>query len=210
MTKTTRHNPKFWNNIAEKYAKQPIADEAAYQRKLKVTRAHMHPQMRVLEFGCGTGTTAVKHAPYVEHITAVDISAQMLKIGDERAKKAGVDNIDFIEADFDSFTAADQSFDMILAMSILHLLEDMPGAIQKTHNMLKPGGFFISSTACLKEFPFYIRWAIPIMQLIGKAPFVNAFSTDELRREIEATGFEILELWAPGKTKSVFIVAQKC
>ena len=65
---------KFWDKIAEKYAKRPIADEAAYQRKLAVTRDYFRPDMEVLEFGCGTGTTAINHAPYVKHIRATDIS----------------------------------------------------------------------------------------------------------------------------------------
>ena len=54
---------KFWNKVAAGYAKQPIADEAADQRKLKVTQEYLQPSMNVLEFGCGTGSTAIVHAP---------------------------------------------------------------------------------------------------------------------------------------------------
>ena len=36
--------------------------------------------MRIVEFGCGTGTTAVHHTPHVQHIDAIDISAKMLEI----------------------------------------------------------------------------------------------------------------------------------
>jgi cyclopropane fatty-acyl-phospholipid synthase-like methyltransferase len=57
---------KFWDRIAERYSKQPVADEAAYQKKLQVTREYFRPDMEVLEFGCGTGSTAIAHAPYVE------------------------------------------------------------------------------------------------------------------------------------------------
>ncbi len=45
---------KFWDKIAESYSKQPIADEAAYEKKLQVTREYFHPDMEVLEIGCGT------------------------------------------------------------------------------------------------------------------------------------------------------------
>ena len=54
---------KFWDKIAERYSRRPIADEAAYHRKLQVTREYFHPDMQVLEFGCGTGSTAIEHAP---------------------------------------------------------------------------------------------------------------------------------------------------
>lgn len=57
---------KFWDRMANKYARQPIADEAAYQHKLDVTRQHFTPQSKVLEFGCGTGSTALLHAPHVK------------------------------------------------------------------------------------------------------------------------------------------------
>ena len=63
---------RFWDKIAERYSKQPVADESAYQKKLKVTREHFRPDMEVLEFGCGTGSTAIAHAPYVKHIQAID------------------------------------------------------------------------------------------------------------------------------------------
>ena len=71
---------KFWDKIAEKYAKQPIADEASYQKKLQVTQEYFTPEMEVLEFGCGTGSTAIIHAPYVKQIRAIDISENMIAI----------------------------------------------------------------------------------------------------------------------------------
>ncbi|MEM9266349.1 MAG: SAM-dependent methyltransferase, partial [Cyanobacteria bacterium P01_F01_bin.13] len=42
---------KFWNKVAAGYSRQPIADEAAYQKKLQVTREYFQPSMEVLEFG---------------------------------------------------------------------------------------------------------------------------------------------------------------
>ena len=73
----------FWDRIADRYSKQPIADQDAYQRKLDVTRTYFRPDMDVLELGCGTGGTAILHAPYVRHVRAVDISARMLEIARE-------------------------------------------------------------------------------------------------------------------------------
>lgn len=55
----------FWDRTADKYAATPIADEASYQVKLAETRRRMRSDMNVLEFGCGTGSTALLHAPHV-------------------------------------------------------------------------------------------------------------------------------------------------
>ncbi len=81
---------KFWDRIAERYSKQPVADEASYQKKLQVTREYLHPDMHLLEFGCGTGSTAIAHAPYVEHIQAIDISSRMIEIAQGRADARGI------------------------------------------------------------------------------------------------------------------------
>ncbi len=86
---------KFWDKIAERYSKQPIADEAAYQKKLEVTREYFRPDMEVLEFGCGTGSTAINHAPYVKHIHAIDISSKMIEIAQGKADAEKVTNVTF-------------------------------------------------------------------------------------------------------------------
>ena len=81
---------KFWDRIAKRYEKKPVGDEAAYQRKLATTREYFRPSMEVLEIGCGTGSTAIAHAPYVAHIRATDISEKMIEIAKGKATEAGV------------------------------------------------------------------------------------------------------------------------
>ena len=76
MTQT----PRIWNWIAKRYAKSPVKNEIVYQKKLQVTQEYFKPNMKVLEFGCGTGSTAIAHASYVNHILAADFSENMLEI----------------------------------------------------------------------------------------------------------------------------------
>ena len=75
---------------AKGYAKRPVTDETAYQRKLKLTQDYLSPDMEVLELGCGTGTTALFHAPFVKHITGIDISRNMLEIARAKAESGNV------------------------------------------------------------------------------------------------------------------------
>ncbi|MEX1057775.1 MAG: class I SAM-dependent methyltransferase [Natronospirillum sp.] len=105
------HTAKFWDKMAERYAKRPVSDEAAYQKKLHVTQEYFNPDMEVLELGCGTGSTAIYHAPKVKHIQAVDISTKMLSIAEQKATAAGCDNITFTPSAIDSFTVAENTFD---------------------------------------------------------------------------------------------------
>ncbi len=60
---------KFWDKMADKYAKKPVPNEEVYQIKKDLTREYFTPDSKVFEFGCGTGTTAISHAPFVKHVT---------------------------------------------------------------------------------------------------------------------------------------------
>ena len=200
---------RFWDRIAERYARKPVADEAAYQRKLEVTRGYLRPEMEILEFGCGTGSTALVHAPQVKHILAIDISAKMIEIARGKAEAAGVENVSFEQATIDHFSAPEGRFDAVLGLSILHLLEDKAAVIAKVHRMLKPGGVFVSSTACLGDTMKWFKLVGLLGAALGLIPKVAVFRVKDLEDSLTAAGFEIDHQWQPGKGKAVFIVAKK-
>jgi ubiquinone/menaquinone biosynthesis C-methylase UbiE len=200
---------RFWDNQAERYAAQPIADEAAYRTKLQVTRQHLRPDMQLLEFGCGTGGTAIAHAPNVAHIRAIDFSERMLDIAREKARKAGISNISFERAEIGSLAVADGSYDMVLGLSILHLLKDVDLVIGKVFRMLRPGGLFVSSTACLGETMAFFKYLGPVGRALGMLPQLNVMTADELVGKFETAGFRIAHRWQPGRNKAVFVIAQR-
>jgi len=200
---------RFWDRIADRYARRPVADEASYQKKLAITRGLLRPDMEVLEFGCGSGSTAIAHAPHVRHIQAIDISAAMLDIARGKAAAAGVANITFEQAGIDDYDVADGSYDMVLGLSILHLLADRDAAIAKVHRMLKRGGLFVTSTTCLGDTMRWMKALAPIGRAVGLMPLVKVFTAKELAASLTGAGFAIEENWQPGKGKAVFIVARK-
>jgi ubiquinone/menaquinone biosynthesis C-methylase UbiE len=204
------HQPnKFWDKIAESYAKKPVPDEEAYQKKLKVTRGYLRPDMEVLEFGCRTGSTAITHAPYVRHIQAIDISSKMIEIAGGKAEAGNLKNVTFNQSDIGEFSVPDQTFDAVLGLSILHLVETKEEIISKVHKMLKPGGIFVTSTACLGDTMKFFKVVAPIGRFFGLMPLVKVFTTKELENSLTNAGFEIDHQWRPGKSKAVFIVAKK-
>ncbi len=199
---------RFWDKLAERYASQPIADEAAYQRKLQITRDYLRPDMDVLEFGCGTGGTAILHAPHVRQITAIDFSASMLAIARRKAAETGVGNLSFEQADITSFAAPQGSFDVILGLSILHLLADKDAVIAKVFRLLKPGGVFISSTTCVGDTMGLFKLIAPLGKAVGLLPQLDVMTTAELVASLTGAGFAIEQQWQPGRGKAVFIVAR--
>jgi ubiquinone/menaquinone biosynthesis C-methylase UbiE len=66
MTSSISVSARFWDLFAERYAKTPVANEVMYQKKLEATQRYFKSDMHVLEFGCGTGSTALVHAPFVK------------------------------------------------------------------------------------------------------------------------------------------------
>ena len=210
---TMSRSARFWDRHAERYAKSPIADEAAYRKKLEVTRGYFRPDMAVLEFGCGTGSTALLHAPYVKHILVVDMSAKMIEIARAKAEAQQVGNVTFERATIEELSLAERSFDAVLGLNVLHLLENKDEAIAKVHGLLKPGGVFVTSPVCLGDRLKVFKIVAPIGKLLGLMPTVRVFTTKDLERSLTDAGFDIDYRWQPDSGKSlfssVFIVAKK-
>ena len=200
---------KFWDRNAVRYSKRKVSDEAAYQKKLQVTRGYFRPDMEVLEFGCGTGSTAIAHAPYVKHIRAIDISSKMIEIAQGKADAANVRNVTFEQSTLEEISISDESLDAVLGLSILHLLEDKEAVIGKVHRMLKPGGIFVSSTICLGGRMKFLKVIVPIGKFFGLMPSVKFLTAQELQDSLTDAGFEIDHQWQSGKAMAVFIVAKK-
>lgn len=203
-------NAAFWDRIARKYAAKPVDDVPAYEQTLESTRAHLSPEDKVLEFGCGTGTTALKLAGAVAHITATDISPEMIAIAGEKLAGGVPGNVTFAVGTLGD-PAPEQPYDAVLGFNILHLLDDVPGAVSAIHARLKPGGIFVSKTGAVGEANWFLRTLmIPAMQLIGKAPYVNNLGLEEIDRLIADAGFEIIETETfPGMAPTRFVVARR-
>lgn len=198
----------FWDKSAKKYAKRPIKDQATYQKKLKITQEYFCSDSYVLEIGCGSGSTAIFHSPYVKDIVATDISDEMIKIAQMKAVEAGVENIHFQQGTLDNLNLPNEGFDTVLALNVLHLLEDTDNSIDKIHRLLKSNGFFISSTPLTGEINRVFHWLIPIMQYLGLAPYVATLTKNQLITKLVAAGFTIEQEWQSSR-ESLFIVAKK-
>ena len=203
----------FWDKVARKYAKSPIADMDAYTYTLERTRSYLSLNDTVLEVGCGTGSTALLLAGDVRHITASDLSANMIKVGLDNADKQGISNVKFVNAELFDSAIDGGPYDAVLALNLLHLMQDTSAAIRRINGLLKPGGTFISKTVCLPSAGMPLKFRLmkmilPLMQWLGKAPYVKFMEIAELEHIISSQGFKIIETgnYPP---PSRYIVARK-
>lgn len=207
-----KSDPSFWTKMSAKYAASPISDMPAYEATLDRVEAHMPKGARVLELGCGTGSTALRLAPHVHSIIATDFSEGMI----EQAKaRPSAENVQFLCADVFDPTLEDGVFDVVMAFNLFHLVPDTRRAMARIHDLLAPDGLFISKTPCLGEqslgFKFgLLKLAIPVMQWIGKAPFVRFETIKGVEADITDTGFDIVETGNyPARPPNHFVVAKR-
>jgi ubiquinone/menaquinone biosynthesis C-methylase UbiE len=202
---------RFWDRIADRYSRSKISDEAAYRAKLDETQQRLRPDMRLLEVGCGTGSTALEHAPHVGRIHATDLSSRMIEIATEKADKAGIDNIDFERASLADIAGRPTRYDAVLALSLLHLLDDLDEALASIHGLLEPGGLFVSNTACLADGMGWLRPVLAVGRWTGKLPSVAFLRRNTLVEHMEQAGFEIEHEYQPDARmgRVVFLIARK-
>ena len=195
----------FWNLIANRYARQKIANPAAYEVKLAQTRALLTPSSRVLEFGCGTGSTALLHAPHVSSILALDTSSRMVDIAKTKAENQGVGNVEFRVATV--FDVETEPFDAVLGLNILHLVRDLSGTLRRCHALLRPGGVLVASTACIVGG--WESWFLPIPGALGLLPAMAFFDEATLLQALKDAGFVLISSTRPGSPYSVFTIARR-
>jgi len=187
-----------------------VADEDAYERTLDRVRAYLTPTDRVLELGCGTGTTAVKLAGSAREILGTDYSQEMIAIATAKARLGGVTHVRFEQRTLDDPALGRESFDVLMAMNLLHLLSDLSARLERIRELLRPGGLFISKTPCVGDQGFALRLVIPLMRATGLAPYVNFVTERSLAAAIAGAGFEVVETGLyPRKTRSLLVVARK-
>lgn len=200
----------FWDRVARRYAKMQMRDPETYEKTLELIRAHLRPGDRVLELGCGTGSTALRLADAVEHYVASDYSAEMIAIAGERRTEAGVENLELCIGQLGNGSLPGGRYDAILGFNLLHLLPDRRRAFAEVAEKLRPDGLFISKTPCLGGVFRVFQPLVVALRLLGKAPDFNFLTPSRLERDITDAGFEVIESGDyPKRPPRRFVVARK-
>ena len=207
---------QFWDKQAKKFDDIQTQFEAASQEIISRTKEYLNAADNALDFGCGTGIITLKLAGGIKHIHGLDFSAEMISEALKKKNEANITNVSFSQGTIFDDDLEKVPFDKIIAFSIIHLLEDSEKVIQRIHELLKPGGLFISETACFKDrMDFKTRLEFTIsrfMKWLGIFPLhLNMFKTSDVEQLIKRQNFNIIKtekLFFNGMTIS-FIVAER-
>jgi SAM-dependent methyltransferase len=163
--------------------------------------AQLRPGMRVLDLASGVGDPALSIAAAVGpsgRVTASDMGPGMISLAQELARKKGLPNIEFREANAESLPFADSSYDVLTCRFGIMFFPDLAKALRECFRVLKPGARAAFVAWGKKEQPFFAATAGILLKHVPvpppppdpDAPNITMFGqSDRLRHALEAAGF---------------------
>jgi arsenite methyltransferase len=148
----------------------------------------------VLDLGSGGGADVFISASRVGpwgRVYGVDMTDEMLDLARRNQREAGVENAEFLKGTIEDVPLPDDSVDVIISNCVINLSADKPSLFREAARVLRPGGRFavtdIVADAGMDEATRrdMAQWAGCI---------TGALTEDEFRSELEAAGFEEVEL----------------
>ncbi|MEM2001298.1 MAG: class I SAM-dependent methyltransferase [Candidatus Methanomethylicaceae archaeon] len=98
---------------------------------------------RVLDYGCGSGWLGVYLAKQGAQVEGFDISGKLIEVATQRARMNGVDHLcNFRKMSAENLEYPDESFDLVLGISILHHV-DLPPAVFHLKRVMREGALAI-------------------------------------------------------------------
>ena len=151
----------YWNGpIGENWAAQQVKrdrDHAPITQAV-LELAAVQPGERILDIGCGSGTTTLLLSERVGasgKVLGVDLSTPMLDVAQRRARAAG-SSAKFVKADVTDFAFEPQSFDLAFSQFGVMFFADPVAAFRNIHGAVKPSGRL--AFACWRQ-PSEHLWA---------------------------------------------------
>jgi 2-polyprenyl-3-methyl-5-hydroxy-6-metoxy-1,4-benzoquinol methylase len=201
---------KFWDFISKRYGEDDESPDPVYDKIVENTKKHLHNEDIVLDFGCGTGDYAFDFAGSARKIHGIDISSGMIEKAKRKARENNIENVIFTQSTIFDERLEKESFDAVLALNILHLLKDSKNEIMRIHELLKPGGSFISTTPCMGNMGTFLSFILFIPSKIGIVPEIQYYKPSDLEELVTKGNFKITETETfEVSSQSYYIVAKK-
>jgi ubiquinone/menaquinone biosynthesis C-methylase UbiE len=148
-------------------------------------RLELTPGDHYLDIGCGNGYTVRWAAGRVgESGRAVGIDLSPNMVDRARGASLGLSNVQFHQAAFPNHTLPRGAFQAIFSMEVLYYLPDVEAALREIHQLLLPGGRFVSVVDFYEENPDSHSWPEDLdvpMTLRSEAGWRAAFEAGGLR-----------------------------
>jgi len=137
-----RESIQFFDEIAGRYSS--LTQPGGGWQALAAALAAGFAGQTVADVGCGEGDLTLLLARFAKRVTAIDLSAQMLRVVQERSAEAGVSGCVTVErGDLEKLPVAAGSMDAVFVSQVLHHTVRPAKALAEASRILKPGGRLI-------------------------------------------------------------------
>lgn len=143
---------------ANNYADSPVHAKGASLARM-VELAEPQSNWRALDIATAAGHTAFAFAPHVAHVTAVDLTPEMVTLAAERAIELGHDNVAAQLADAEDLPFDDDSFELVTCRIAPHHFPNPEMFINEVARVLAPGGPFVMVDNIASGDPDVARFA---------------------------------------------------
>jgi demethylmenaquinone methyltransferase/2-methoxy-6-polyprenyl-1,4-benzoquinol methylase len=172
----TRRVGAVFSSVARRYDVMNDLMSGGMHRMWKdrfVARVKPRPGEEILDMAGGTGDVAFRLARRGAHVTVADINADMLKVGEERARKRAATGLSWKVENAEALSFGDASFDAFTIVFGIRNVTNIPAALREAHRVLKRGGRFYCMEFSSSDWPgfsdLYDRWADKVIPRIGRA-----------------------------------------
>ncbi|MCC6615693.1 MAG: class I SAM-dependent methyltransferase [Anaerolineae bacterium] len=186
----------MWDRLAKDWDTPDAKPGQGDVLLIEKTKQYLTPGASVLDYGCATGSVALKLAAVAQNVHGLDISSQMIAVARRRAGEQGLSNAAFTHGTIFDRTLEPESFDVIVAFNILHLVDRPAEAVSRVHQLLKPGGVLIAATPCLGErtvVSLLLNLPVFLLSRVGVLPRVSFFSVAGLTAAMTNAQLQIVE-----------------
>ena len=185
---------KFWDKQAKDFTDHEQHTRLSENKDFITTLKYLNIDDTVLDYGCATGIISNAIADKVKEIHGIDISSKMIEIAKIKASERNIENIHYTHATIYDERYKKETLDVILAFRILHMLEDVEAVVRRINELLKPGGTFISVSACMGDKKTLLSILVFLASKMRLVPqHISMFKLPELQGIITGGGFHILE-----------------
>ncbi|MCA9998382.1 MAG: methyltransferase domain-containing protein [Anaerolineales bacterium] len=129
---------QFGANAAAYATSEVHAKGASLARLVELVQPQADWQ--VLDIATAAGHTAFIFAPHVAHVTASDLTPEMLTVAANLAQERGIPNVSFREADAEALPFANASFDLVTCRIAPHHFPNVAQFLAEAARVLRPGG----------------------------------------------------------------------